>query len=129
MPYGYGWDYLDTVHGDIANVAAGPGGPFKLQCDEYPYASTREGGGIGAAGAIINCIYKDENQGHGSLLGVLEGRIGNGGLMEMHIINFPFPLVTGYGTNNVGFSCPLIAWTGMYSDALARTNGYVSWLG
>lgn len=102
--YGYGWNLLemDAAGFDLANL---------LDCDEYPYASSLEGGGT----ALINCIMGQENSGHGSELGGFTGRLARLSPYHLTITEFPSDLVD-FNFNPPVFHCPVTCIRGNFGN-------------
>ncbi len=96
----YGWNYVGL------QFVGGGGVVGNLDCDEYPYASSWEGGTSGGFQPLANCIPFKENQDHGRdvlkppLLGVSDRTP-----YTLRLFGFPYMLVTSY--NPFRALCPV----------------------
>ncbi|KAF9433054.1 hypothetical protein BGZ76_009952 [Entomortierella beljakovae] len=102
--YGSGWDLLALDAGTQPLVP-------QLDCDEFPYASSAEGGGD----TLINCIMGQENQRHGGELGAFTRRIPRLGPYHLEVVGFPLGLVD---TTTVPprISCPVTCIRGNFGQ-------------
>lgn len=109
--YGNGWDLLSGRF---------PGGLIgRLDCDEYPYASTLEGGNAGGNPTIINCIDGSENRSHGSVLGHWYRARVNGNVRIPHLGEFYMAVSNvpeSFIQPNGDVICPVTCW----ETAMAR---------
>lgn len=99
--FGRGWDYeTEIFQRDIRDI---------VQCDEYPYASTHEGGDDNH-GSRVNCIPGPENGSHGALLSAFyqANGIPDGGQFFLAASNIPSTLVISQ--NPWRIHCPNFCW-------------------
>jgi len=90
-------------------------------CDEYPFASTHEGG----AGAILRCVDSTENSSEGGQLGNFYKTINDGDQFDVFVRNYAgATFCTNTGANNDGSEFHLV--NGAFQNArLRRDMGFV----
>ncbi|EMD85672.1 hypothetical protein COCC4DRAFT_54290 [Bipolaris maydis ATCC 48331] len=86
-------------------------------CDEYPFASTHEGG----AGAILRCVVDTDNDSEGGQLGNFYKKINDGDQFDIFVVNYGGATFCDTPTaNNDGSEFRLV--NGAFQNAKLRRN-------